>query len=109
MGALPTEDVLCTLNDDTLVAHVGCHAANLVAIDEVGVAHNLRLYTEQFLNAASQTGNLILETLLAADRSQAMAVGLCQEVGLAGLCNLLQQVNYLGSILLEHLDGNTGE
>ena len=109
MGALPTEDVLGTLYDDTLVAHVGSHATNLVAIDKVGVAHHLGLYTEEFLYAASQTGNLVLEALLATQRSQTMAIGLCQEVCLASLCNLLQEVDNLGSILLEHLDGYTRE
>ncbi len=109
VGTLPTENVLGTLNIDALIAHVGCHAANLVAIDEVGVANHLGSNTEHLLDALCLALNLVLETLLVADGSKAVAIGLGHEVHLTGLGQLLQQVDYVGSILLQHLHSNTRE
>ena len=107
--ALPAEDVLGTLCYHTLEAHIGTNGANLVRINQRGVAHHLGGLAEELVHLLGLTLNLLTEALLIADGSQTVAVGLCKELHALCLGQLLQKVDHLGGVLLQHLDGGAGK
>ena len=98
-----------TLSQHSLEAHLGYHLTNLVRIDQLSIAESGRLLAKLLLDQCSVSLNLANELVLVSQRCQRVRVGLSQELNAAGLSQLLERLQNLGSVLTELIDSSTGD
>ena len=109
VGALPTKDVLCTFHHYALESHVCYHSSNLVVVDERTVAEDLGALSEELFNLLCLTLRLCDEVIDIAQRGEAMAVRLSKELHATCCSQSAQEVEHLGSILLNEFQRNTAD
>ena len=101
VGRFPAQNMLGALGYAPFETHVVDLRSEVVAVDELGVAQNFRLDAEQGMEFLTVGLDLQAEFLRVGKRRQRVGVGLGKELYLAGLGQLLQQVDEFGHILLE--------
>ena len=109
VGRLPAEDVLGTLGDDTLVSHGEDLGCQIVAIDQLGVAEHLGLLTEELLDLLVVHLDLTCKLVGIGQRGQRVGIGLGEELDATRGGEFLEEVDELGHIHLELLEGGAGD
>ena len=107
--ALPSEHVLGTFGKHTLEAHVGHHFTDFVGVDEATVTENFGILAEECLHLLAQAGHFFLEAFGVLERGESVAVGFGEEFDAARFAQLLEQFDYLGSVVLQLLNGAARE
>ena len=101
--------MLGTLGDAALEAHGGELGSDFVAVDKLGVADYLGLYAEELMQAIAVGFYLLSKFLGVDERCERVGVCLGDKLHLAGGGELAQQVDKLGHVLLELLQGGAGD
>ena len=107
VGTLPTQDVLGTLGQHCLEAHRGHHLANLVGVDELGVAERGGGVAKLLLDESNVLLHLALELLGGDERREGVGVGLGEELHATRCGQLTERVEHLGGVAAELLDCQT--
>ena len=68
MGALPSEHMLSAFGDHSFVAHAGHESADVIAIDEAGVAEHGGFLAKELLHLLSLTSHLVAEDVFVGKR-----------------------------------------
>ena len=109
MRRLPAEDVLRAFYHHALEAHVCNHGTYLVVVDEGTVAEDLRALSEELFDFLCLSLRLCDEVIDIAQRREAVAVRFGKELHAACCSESAQQVEHLGSILLDEFQRNAAD
>ena len=107
VGRLPAEDVLGALGDAALEAHCENLRSDIVGIDKLGIAEHLGFHPEEFVQLVALHLHLLAEFFRIIERCQRVSVWCGNKLYLACVGKLVQQIDELGHVLLELLDGDT--
>ena len=101
--------MLGALGEASLESHGEHLGGDVVRVDELGVAEHLGLDAEQRVEFVALGLDLLGEFLGVAEGGERVGVGGGEELDLAGVGELFEEVDELGYVLLELLDGGAGD
>ena len=102
----PAQHVLGAFGQHRAEAHVGDHGADLVGVDQLGVAEGGGLHAELLLDHRRMELHLFGEILFRRQRRQRMGVGFGQKLDASRGGQLLERVEHLRREGAELLDGD---
>ena len=98
-----------TLGEHGVISHSVHEFSDMVGVDELGVPEGHRGHAEVTLDGLLVPEHLMLELERVGQGCERVVVGLAEELHAAGLCQLTEAVDDLGSVPVELLEGGTGD
>ena len=105
IGRFPSQNMLGALGQYGLEPQLRHHRADLVGVDELGVAERGGFLAELLLNHGGVQFHLLHEILLRRERSERVRIGLGQKLHASRLGQSAERVEHLGSVGAELLHG----
>ena len=101
--------MLCTFGEHGLEAHVRDGHADVVGIDELGVAEDLGFHAQIFFEGGFLLLDLIAEFHHVLESRKAVVVGFAEYLHATGVHEGLEAVDNLGSVTVELLQHSAGD